>query len=247
MPDQAEHPSIKRFHERVAVARSQSPVTLDAGELRHVCLELGADDVGFVEVDRAELGRERGDILGFFPQTKSLVSFVVRMNREPIRNPARSVANVEFEQTGEHVNQIVSALEARGIRAINPAMGFPMEVSRGVGTKLWVVSHKTVAVAAGLGQMGIHRNVIHPRFGNFTLLGTAKLKQQDGNDLVIYGHGLLTQTLPERGLLDELKFWIHPLFVGRGESLFREGNKIKMKLAATRTLATGVVVLTYQR
>src|SRR4030095_13261606 len=32
--------------------------------------------------------------------------------------------------------------------------------------------HKTVAVAAGLGHMGIHRNVIHPKFGNFILLGT---------------------------------------------------------------------------
>jgi ferredoxin len=176
MPQRTEHPSIKRFHERVAVARRQAPVTLEANELRHLCLELGADDVGFVEVDRADLGREREDILSFFPQTKSLISFVVRMNREPIRNPARSVANVEFEQTGEHVNQtahkIVASLEARGVRAINPAMGFPMEVSRGTGRKLWVVSHKTVAVAAGLGQMGIHRNVIHPRFGNFILLGT---------------------------------------------------------------------------
>jgi Fe-S-cluster-containing hydrogenase component 2 len=38
--------------------------------------------------------------------------------------------------------------------------------------KIWVVSHKPVAVAAGLGHMGIHRNVIHPRFGNFILLGT---------------------------------------------------------------------------
>ena len=35
-----------------------------------------------------------------------------------------------------------------------------------------MVSHKPVAVAAGLGHMGIHRNVIHPRFGNFILLGT---------------------------------------------------------------------------
>src|SRR5262245_28785255 len=51
-------------------------------------------------------------------------------------------------------------------------MGFPMEVARGTGNKLWVVSHKPVAVAAGLGHMGIHRNVIHPRFGNFILLGT---------------------------------------------------------------------------
>jgi dihydrofolate reductase len=73
----------------------------------------------------------------------------------------------------------------------------------------------------------------------------AKLKQQDGKDLVIYGHGLLGQTLLERHLLDELKLWIHPLFVGRGKLLFREGDKMKMKLVATKTLGTGVVVMTY--
>jgi epoxyqueuosine reductase QueG len=39
-------------------------------------------------------------------------------------------------------------------------MGFPMEMSNFPG-KVWVVSHKPVAVAAGLGQMGLHRNVIH--------------------------------------------------------------------------------------
>jgi ferredoxin len=98
------------------------------------------------------------------------------MNPEPIRSTARSVANVEFHQTGEHVNEIahriVMALGDRGVRATNPSMGFPMEMDR-VGTgKVWVVSHKRIAVAAGLGQMGIHRNVIHPRFGNFILLGT---------------------------------------------------------------------------
>ena len=50
-------------------------------------------------------------------------------------------------------------------------MGFPMEMDR-FPEKIWTVSHKPVAVAAGLGHMGIHRNVIHPRFGNFILLGT---------------------------------------------------------------------------
>jgi hypothetical protein len=66
---------------------------------------------------------------------------------------------------------VVQTLEDRGIRAMNPAMGFPMEMDRFPG-KVWVVSHKPVAVAAGLGMMGIHRNVIHPKFGNFILLGT---------------------------------------------------------------------------
>jgi epoxyqueuosine reductase QueG len=47
-----------------------------------------------------------------------------------------------------------------------------MEMDRFTSGKTWVVSHKPVAAAAGLGHMGIHRNVIHPRFGNFILLGT---------------------------------------------------------------------------
>src|SRR5262245_59568168 len=77
--------------------------------------------------------------------------------------------------------------------------------------------------------------------------GAAKLKQQDGKDLVIYGHGRLGQTLLERNLLDELKLWVHPLFVGRGKILFREAEPMKMKLATTKALRTGVVVLNYQK
>ncbi len=143
--------------------------------LRRLALEAGVDDVGFVEINRSDLEKDRPDILMAFPRTKTLISIVIRMNREPIRSLARSVANLEFHHTGDQVNDvartIVSHLEDRGIRALNPAMGFPMEANQFPG-KIWVVSHKTVAVAAGLGQMGIHRNVIHPKFGNFILLGT---------------------------------------------------------------------------
>ena len=172
----AEHPTVKLFEQKAAgqpVQTRRKP--LDADQLREICREAGADDVGFVEIERAEIADQRDDIIRYFPHTKTLISFVCRMNREPIRSTARSVANLEFHHTGDHVNEvsgrIVSALEKRGIRAINPSMGFPMEMDRFPG-KIWVVSHKTVAVAAGLGRMGIHRNVIHPKFGNFILLGT---------------------------------------------------------------------------
>src|SRR5262245_28579452 len=179
MTQLSEHPSVKRFRDRAAASAMGPPPMLDAQELRDLCLAAGADDVGFVDVDRPELANQRDDIRHFFPHTKSLISFVLRMNREPIHNPARSVANVEFHQMGERVNEIahriVAALEATGIRAINPAMGFPMEMARAGAGKMWVVSHKPVAVAAGLGHMGIHRNVIHPKFGNFILLGTVLL------------------------------------------------------------------------
>ncbi|MBV8675985.1 MAG: SCP2 sterol-binding domain-containing protein [Planctomycetaceae bacterium] len=167
-----EHPSVVRYRQS---PQETPPKALDAERLRRLCLDAGADDVGFVSIGRPELDDQREDILRLFPWTKGLVSIVCRMNREPIRSPARSVANLEFHHTGDRMNEvarsIVAALEAQGHRAVNPAMGFPMEMDR-VPSKVWVVAHKPVAVAAGLGQMGIHRNVIHPKFGNFILLAT---------------------------------------------------------------------------
>jgi dihydrofolate reductase len=74
----------------------------------------------------------------------------------------------------------------------------------------------------------------------------AKLKAQAGKDLVIYGHGLLGETLLKNQLLDEFKLWIHPCFAGRGKLLFREGEKKNFKLIAQKTLATGVIVASYQ-
>ncbi len=167
-----DHPSVVQFRR---TEPRPHPGVLDRAGLRATCLEAGADDVGLVAIDRPELDDQRAEILALYPWTRALISIVCRMNREPIRSPARSVANLEFHHTGEHVNdvarRIVAALEARGIRAVNPSMGFPMEMDRYPG-KTWVVSHKPIAVAAGLGHMGIHRNVIHPRFGNFILLAT---------------------------------------------------------------------------
>ena len=172
----AEHPTARRFYEETATrATRPEPAKLDASWLKQLCRDAGADDVGLVEIGRPALDDQRDDILRFFPRTKTLVSFICRMNREPIRSTARSVSNLEFHHSGQEVNdiarKIVAALERLGIAAVNPSMGFPMEMDQFPG-KIWVVSHKPVAVAAGLGHIGIHRNVIHPRFGNFVLLDT---------------------------------------------------------------------------
>ena len=72
------------------------------------------------------------------------------------------------------------------------------------------------------------------------------LQQQGGKDLVIYGHGVLSQALLEHRLVSELKLWIHPLFVGAGPRLFREGTGNRLKLLSSKTLGTGVIVATYQ-
>ncbi len=174
-----DHPTVRAVRERASLPAPDEP--LDSAWLRELCLECGADDVGFVEIERPELAEERPFVTAVFPQTRTLISLVCRMNREPVRRVQRSVANAEFHHVGHEINEvahrIVRELEDQGIRAVNPPMAFPMEADRWPG-RMWVVSHKPVAVAAGLGRMGIHRNIIHPRFGNFILLGTVLLESR---------------------------------------------------------------------
>jgi len=169
-----DHPTVRRISQQQLSCLN--PQVLDAGYLRHLALDHGADDAGLVEISRPALDPQRAEVLRNYPWTKSLLAFVVRMAREPVRGGPRSVANLEFHRAGDEVDEISAAivadLEARGIRAANPSMGFPMEMYQTGAGALWVISHKPVAVEAGLGHMGIHRNLIHPKFGNFVLLGT---------------------------------------------------------------------------
>ena len=173
-----DHPTVKRVREVRKTEVSPEAKPLDAQWLRQLALDCGADDAGLVEMERPALDDERPEIVGRYPWTKTLLAFVRRMNREPVKSEARSIANLEFHRKGAEVNyiggKIVERLEQHGIRAVNPSMGFPMEMSR-FPNRIWVVSHKPVAVAAGLGHMGIYRNLIHPKFGNFVLLGTVLL------------------------------------------------------------------------
>jgi hypothetical protein len=94
----SDHPTVQRV--RAALPKdTRPPRVLDADWLRTLCLEAGADDVGFVPVDHPDLAAHRSDTLTLFPAGKALISIVCRMNRENIRTPMRSIANLEFHHT----------------------------------------------------------------------------------------------------------------------------------------------------
>src|SRR2546421_1422592 len=127
-----EHPTVAAHRRKLAPEKISEP--LDAVWLRQLCLDAGADDVGFVEVDRPALAGEHPHIQRAFPRARSLISFVLRMNRDNARSPARSVANSEFHHTGDEVNDvarhITAALGRAGDRAKNPPHGVPMGADR---------------------------------------------------------------------------------------------------------------------
>ena len=94
-----------------------------------------------------------------------------------------------------------------------------------------------------------------PEWNNTTVIGgdvpaeIARLKDQPGQDIVQYGFGQLSYALLERGLLDELRLWVHPFFVGSGDPddlLARKCPLTELTLARAQTLSSGVVVLSYK-
>ena len=96
MAQLSDHPTVRRFRAAAVKGAPGRAQPLDADWLRTLCLEAGADDVGFVALEHPDLAAHRGDILALFPAAKALISIVCRMNRENIRTPMRSIANLEF-------------------------------------------------------------------------------------------------------------------------------------------------------
>jgi dihydrofolate reductase len=77
--------------------------------------------------------------------------------------------------------------------------------------------------------------------------GVAKLKQQPGQDLVMYGCHDLMHRLLEHDLIDEFRLLVHPVLFGKGRTFFDEGaGAVKLALVDTAVKPSGVAVLTYQ-
>jgi dihydrofolate reductase len=77
-----------------------------------------------------------------------------------------------------------------------------------------------------------------------------ELKQRPGADIIQYGFGPIAHALMAEGLLDELRLWLHPYFVGTGSAgdlLYRTGSTGRFELADTTVLGDGVVVLAYRK
>jgi dihydrofolate reductase len=74
----------------------------------------------------------------------------------------------------------------------------------------------------------------------------ARLKQEPGKDIEMYGSATLMQTLMKHNLIDEYRISVHPFVLGEGKRLFSEGGETaKLRLVGTKIQSSGVVVLTY--
>ncbi len=74
-----------------------------------------------------------------------------------------------------------------------------------------------------------------------------ELKQQRGQDMVIFGSGSIVSALGQAQLIDEYRLFVNPVVLGRGTPMFRNmHDRIRLKLLETRTFNSGLVGLYYR-
>jgi dihydrofolate reductase len=75
----------------------------------------------------------------------------------------------------------------------------------------------------------------------------AKLREGTGKEIQVIGSGELVQTLAEHDLVDAYRLMIHPLVLGTGKRLFRDGAALtKLRLVDSKATTTGVLILNYE-
>ena len=75
----------------------------------------------------------------------------------------------------------------------------------------------------------------------------ARLKREEGNDLVVLGSGELVRSLLQHGLVDAFTLLIHPIVLGTGRHLFDDkGAPTQLRLTGSVTTTTGVVIASYE-
>jgi uncharacterized protein YndB with AHSA1/START domain/dihydrofolate reductase len=74
------------------------------------------------------------------------------------------------------------------------------------------------------------------------------LKQHPGKAINVQGSARVVQALARADLVDEYRFYLHPVLLGQGKPLFKPGmSRHDFQLAGSKAYANGVLALLYRR
>jgi dihydrofolate reductase len=75
----------------------------------------------------------------------------------------------------------------------------------------------------------------------------ARLRKEEGKDLVVLGSGELVRSLMKSNLVDEYTLLIHPLILGSGSRMFtKDGSFVSLRLVDSKATTKGVIIARYR-
>ncbi len=111
---------------------------------------------------------------------------------------------------------------------------------------------KYASISARTPHFVVSRTLHGVEWPNAQVLGgvdeIARLKQQPGADIILYGGPTLADAVIDAGLIDDYHLMVHPLIAGRGKKLFTHVvERRDLRLRDAKSLASGIVLVKYER
>jgi dihydrofolate reductase len=155
------------------------------------------------------------------------------------RFPAPGGQQFKFEELQASDVQLLGRVTYEGFAAAWPAME---ETAGEFGKRM--NSMPKVVVSTTLTEATWNNTTI---IGGDVADAVARLKDQYDGDILVAGSATLVDTLREHDLVDEYRLMVHPVVLGRGKRLFKDGAaETDLELVESRKVGPDVLLLTYR-
>ena len=107
----------------------------------------------------------------------------------------------------------------------------------------WYNKVSKVVLSKTIHETGLNNTKV---IGDQLSVNINKLKQQEGQNILIFGSPGASKSLLNEGLIDEFWLFVNPIILGQGMPLFKDiTGTTKLKLAESKIFACGVIALHY--
>jgi len=155
------------------------------------------------------------------------------------RSPAPDSETFKFEELQAADVQLMGRVTYDGFAAAWPAME---EATGEFGRKM-----------NNMPKVVVSTTLTNPEWKNTTVISgnvaaeVARLKEQYTGDVLVPASATLVETLREHDLVDEYRLMVHPVVLGSGKRLFKEGaGGTELELVETRAMGPSVLLLIYR-
>ncbi len=133
---------------------------------------------GVVSITDLPLDQQE-NIKRILPTAKSIISIAVKYNQSAVKSQHQPIANIEYRNAYKNrdsvCSDIVNSLIENDIEsvAVTETFAFDNELKTP-----WLISHKDIALKAGVGVMGLNRIVLHEKYGASIVLGSILIDKE---------------------------------------------------------------------
>jgi dihydrofolate reductase len=153
-----------------------------------------------------------------------------------------------FDYVGKRISEGDTALYGRVTYQMMenywPAAGDKPEATKhDLEHSKWYNKVHKVVLSKTMNKEGLANTTI---IGDNLLESINEIKQQAGNDILLFGSPTATHALMQQNLIDGYWLFVNPIILGQGIPLFVNiKDKIKLNLLTTRQFTSGVTELNY--